>query len=241
VINRVKGLRLLLIVTACTTLACSLQAIDDGSEQTGDEVADAGGGGNTSAPTVQIVAPVSGQQVTVGSDVEIQVQAEGASGVDRLQLSVSGRTSSTKAFPEPANPAEALLRWRPDRTGTFELTVTAFRGSSFSEPAVITLEVLRLGDSVSNPAGGQPDQPAAPAGDCVGRILIGNLRMRNGPGTTFNNVGYYDLNEQVTVVGQNDNSQWVKVRRLDASENWASNNPEWIELTGNCTGLPVAS
>jgi hypothetical protein len=52
-------------------------------------------------------------------------------------------------------------------------------------------------------------------------------------------VGNFDLNEQVTVVGQNNDSSWVNVRRLDSTQNWAINNAEWIELTGSCAALPV--
>lgn len=190
-------------------------------------------------PTVQIVAPASGQQVALGSDVEINVVANDQRGVTRLQMNVSGRTSSSKAFPEPAAPAEALLRWRPDREGTFELEVIAYRGTVASEPALVTLQVLGRGDSITNPVSGQTTVTTTSAGECAARVLIGNLRMRAGPGTNFNNLGNFSLNEQLSVLGQNGVGDWVKIRRNDGSENWASNNPEWLELTGSCAALPI--
>lgn len=220
-------------------MACSLQSASNGGQASPNGGATQVAAG--SPPTVQIISPSNGQQVTVGDDVEIQVSAQGPAGVDRLQLNVSGRTSSSKVFPETANPAEAILRWRPDRQGTFELTVIAYQGRAYSEAAVITLEVLRVGDALSNPAGGQPTTANPSGGSCTGRVLIGNLRIRSGPGTNFQNIGFFDLNEQVSIVGQNGDGTWVKARRLDGSENWVSNNPEWIELSGACTGLSIVS
>lgn len=229
---------LAIFLVLMSSLACTLTVSDDDSStpasSEGDEVADSGGG----VPTVQIVSPGAGQQVRLGTDVEISVVATGQTGVSRVQLSVGGRLSSTKSFPESATTAEALLRWRPDREGTFELSVVAYQGSTASAPATLNLQVVGRADPVSNPVSNQPNV-SAPAGECVARVLIGNLRRRTGPGTNFDHQGNFDLNEQLAVVGQNGNGEWVRVRRGSGIENWASNNRDWIELVGACTGLPV--
>jgi hypothetical protein len=228
---------LALAVCVLTALACNItsqQTNNSDPLQTGDLVDDFSG----PPPTVQIIAPASGQQTVIGDDVEIRVVATDARGVNRLQLNVSGRTSSSKSFPEPATTAEALLRWRPDREGVFELAVVAFRQSVPSEPAVITLEVVGRSDPISNPVAGQA-VATSNTGECTGRVLIGNLRIRSGPGTGFDNLGNFDINEQVTITGQNGDNSWVNVRRLDSSQSWVINNPEWIELTGSCAALPV--
>jgi hypothetical protein len=104
---------LALAVCMLAALACNVTALDEddsGTPQTGQLVDDFSG----PPPTVQILAPASGQQAVIGDDVEIRVVATDQRGVDRLQLAVGGRTSSSKAFPEAATTAEALLRWRPD-------------------------------------------------------------------------------------------------------------------------------
>ena len=228
---------LVLALCMVAALACNITASDDddgGVPQTGDLVDDFSG----PPPTVQILSPVSGQQATIGQDVEIRVVANDQRGVNRLQLSVSGRTSSTKSFPEAATTAEALLRWRPDREGVFELSVIAFRQSVPSEPVTVTLEVVGRSDPISNPVAGQAAAPTNTS-ECVGRVLIGNLRIRSGPGTSFDNQGNFDLNEQVTVIGQNSDNSWVNIRRLGGAEAWVINNSEWIEITGSCASLPV--
>jgi hypothetical protein len=228
---------LALAVCVLAALACNITTQEENNPdpaQTGDLVDDFAG----PPPTVQILAPASGQQTVIGDDVEIRVLATDSRGVDRLQLNVSGRTSSSKSFPEAATTAEALLRWRPDREGIFELSVVAFRHSVPSQPATLTLEVVGRSDPITNPVTGQA-VVTTNTGDCVGRVLIGNLRMRSGPGTGFDNLGSFELNETVTVVGQNGDSSWVNVRRLDNSQNWVIKNPEWIELNGSCAALPV--
>jgi hypothetical protein len=234
----------LLTLWLAVSLACNIQAQPDSSSTsdggTGDAVADSNGGSGE-APTVQIISPSNGQQVALGQDVDIRVAATHSSGINRLQLNVGNRTSSTKSFPEPSSSAEALLRWRPDRQGTFELSVIAFGGGSFSQPATLTLQVVGRDDPINNPVTGQPAPVTAGATECIGRVLISNLRIRTGPGTNFENAGNFALNEQVTLIAQSADGAWFKMRRLDASENWVINNPEWIEATGNCSALPVAS
>lgn len=224
---------IMLIACMLATLACAVRAKVDETDPITVSESEIGG----TAPTVQIVAPGNGQQVALGNSVDIQVQASSPTGVTRMLLSASGRTSSTKTFPEALTSAEALLRWRPDREGTFELSVVAFSGTTPGEAAIITLQVVGRGDAVTNPVTGQTQAQAA-AGECVGRVLIGNLRQRSGPGTQFTNLGNFNLNEQVTVFGQNGASDWINVRRTGGTEVWVSKNPQWIELTGSCTSLP---
>lgn len=235
-----RALLILLIPLFVAVLACSLKPIeeDDSSEVADNNQTDV----NYAAPTVAILAPASNQQVRIGEDVEIQVTINGTDGVDRVQLSVSGRTASTKAFPESSTTAEALLRWRPDKEGTFNLSVVAFRGISASEPATIQLQVVGRGDAVTNPASGQPVVSDSRT-ECNGRVLISNLRVRLGPGTNFEREGFYDLNEEVVVIGQSSstNERWLKVRRLDRSEVWMLANAEWVALTGACDNLPVVN
>lgn len=227
----------MLIAWMVISLGCSLTFLDDEATPPPADVVDEVSG---PPPTVQIISPTSGQQVMVGTDVEIRVLATDQRGVSRVQLSVGNRTSSTKSFPEAATTAEALLRWRPDREGTFELSVVAYRQLIASAPATVSLTVVGRGDPISNPASGQ-SALASIGGDCVGRVLIGNLRIRTGPGTSFPHEGNFALNEQLTVIGQNTDASWYRIRRVDGSEKWVINNAEWLEVTGNCGSLPVVN
>jgi len=229
-------LAFMLIAVACNVIAQDPEPIP-ASDTTGAVDVDTG-----APPTIQIVTPQSGQQVRVNTPVEIQVLARDARGVTRLQLSNSGQNLniSTKSFPEAATESEALLGWTPDREGTFELSVIAYRGAVPSDPATITLQVVGANDAMSNPVTGQVAAASNNGSTtCNARVLIGNLRMREGPGTGFTNLGNFDLNEQLTVIGQNSDGSWVKIRRTNSNESWVINNSEWIELTGACSALNV--
>lgn len=232
-----------LIFLLISMLACSLKPIEENADVSPTEQAGLPDENqNFAPPTVSILAPQTGQQVVLGTDIEIQVTALGEGGVDRVQLSVGGRLSSTKAFPESTTSAEALLRWRPSEEGTFNLSVVAFSREGNSEPATIQLQVVGRGDPITNPASGQPVVSDSRT-ECNARVLISNLRIRLGPGTNFEREGFYDLNEEVVVVAQGDNTteRWLKVRRLDRSETWMLANSDWVAVTGSCDALPIAS
>jgi hypothetical protein len=233
--RRFVGALLTLVLSA---LACNLTVADSQSRGLSASPTPAFSA-EGDPPIVSILAPSNDQQVQVGRDVEIVVQASDAQGVTRLQLNVGNRTSSTKSFPEASPNVEALLRWRPERTGRFELSVIAFRGTIPSAPAFLTLQVLRPDQALSNPASGQPSVAVAQAGECVGRVLIGNLNKRAGPATTFDKLGSFSLNEQVSVLAQNADATWWYVRQLNGAEAWVINDSQWLEVTGTCQGLPV--
>jgi hypothetical protein len=182
----------------------------------------------------------------VGQAVEIRVLATHSLGVTNLQLNVGNRTGGSKSFPEPATSAEALLTWVPDREGTFELSVIAYRrtgpGESIvSQPATVSLRVLGRDDTARNPVSGQAAPPVVSGGECLGRVLIGNLRIRSGPGTDFQNMGNFQLNEQLSLIGRNADGSWYQIRRLDGSQNWAINNAEWLQVSGDCAALPTVN
>lgn len=222
------------------TLACSLTLAEEDSDTSSSVSSLPTADPNAAPPTVQIVSPSSGQQAQVNNDVEIRVQASDEAGITQLQLVVDNINISTKTFLDPATSAEAILNWRPTREGTFNISVIAYRATTPSEPATISLSVLGQRDTLSNPVSGQP-QNTTTTGNCTIRILIDNLRMRDGPGTSFDRLGNFDLNEEAAVVGQNTNSngeEWLQVRRTDQSRVWVIRNEDWLTLNGNCNSLP---
>ncbi len=224
---------------ALLALACNLTVPDTPTPnaQTGALVDDTSG----PPPNVQIVSPQGGGQTVVGQEVEIRVLATDQRGVTRLQMSVGGVNRSTKSFPEPTQQAEALLAWVPDRPGTFELSVVAYRGTAFSPPATVILEAVRPNDPLTNPVSGQSAPVQVGSAECIGQVVIGNLRVRSGPGTNFERLGNFDLNEQVTATGQNADGSWYQVRRISGATVWVINNAEWVEFSGACSSLPVTN
>jgi uncharacterized protein YgiM (DUF1202 family) len=129
---------------------------------------------------------------------------------------------------EQTGPAQAILSWEPERTGTYSVEVVAFNGSSASAPASILLEVSGSASSSGGAASG-----------CTGRALVSQLNFRSGPGTTASRLGQFDVGESVTVVGRNAAGSWYKVQRANAQQVWVINNAQWFEVAGSCDNLPV--
>lgn len=239
---------LVIIVLISGAMACNLARSSEVSTKD-PLLGDTGTGGgdnsdNTTPPTVQIFTPQDGQQVFANNTVDVRVNAQHPTGVQRIQMKVDDRIVSSKSLLDNPTNVDVLLTWTPDRSGSFTLQVQAFTGSVGSNEITVTLQVFPEGAILSNPAGGQPVQETPSSGVCNARIVISNLNMRSGPGTSFAKQGSFDTGETVSVVGRNTDSQnreWFKIRRSDSSQAWVINNTEWVELSGSCSSLPTVN
>jgi hypothetical protein len=219
---------LTLLMLSGAVLACTLSLSGDKKGTSGGSSGGSSGGADMGiVPTVRILDPASGAQVPRNQRVDITVETD--STADRFQVNVDGRVAVTKAMPpEQSGPTKAILGWTPDRDGTYNLEVIAFRGSSASAPAALILDVS-----------GTASGPAAGVAGCVGRVLVSQLNFRDGPGTAANRLGQFDVGETVTVIGRNADGSWYKVQRFNAQQVWAINNAQWLQVEGQCDGVPV--
>jgi hypothetical protein len=95
-------------------------------------------------PTVQIIAPPSSSDATVGQPVSVQVLAVDDKGVTRVELYVDGALRDQQAPPVPQGQPQFLvaLRWTPTNPGTAIALVRAFDGDgNISDPAAISLNI----------------------------------------------------------------------------------------------------
>lgn len=235
---------LLVLLVSLTTLACNLTrgADDSGTPDLSGPNDTANNQQNANPPAVQIFTPQDGQQVYVDDPVEVRVNAQHDIGVQRIQMVVDGQTVSSKALLDNPTNVDVLLSWTPDQRGSYTLEVQAFHGSVGSEAASVNLQVFPEGAILSNPASGQPQPTAANATTCTGRVLISNLNIRSGPGTSFTDLGSFDTGETISITGRNTDNrsrEWFKIQRSNGQEAWVINNSDWIETSGNCDNLPT--
>lgn len=232
-----------------TSLACNLSR--GGDESTPDPFANSDTSqlnpADTTPPTITLFTPSDGQQVVVGTSVDVQINATHPVGVTRIQMRVveENRIVSSKSLLDDPTSIDVLLVWKPEREGSFTLEVQAFRGGVGSEAQLVTLQVFPEGSILSNPASGQQTAvPVSSGTNCSARIVISDLNMRAGPGTNYDKVGKFDLGETVSVEGINTDgsgSQWFKIKRANGSEAWVINNAQWLETQGTCTNLPTVN
>lgn len=224
--NRPRRVWWLVASLSGALLACSLSLTPD-EEPASTTPGSGGGAAAVGAPTVMILDPPSGARVPSNQRVDITVETD--STADRFQLNVGGRVAGTKSLPpDQSGPTKAILSWMPDREGTYSLEIVAFNGSAVSAPAALLIEVSGTAASVGSTTAG-----------CTGRVLVSQLNFRDGPGTAMTRLGQFEVGETVTVVGRNADSSWYKVQRFNAQQVWSINNTQWLQVEGQCDGLPV--
>jgi hypothetical protein len=224
---------LMLIALAGVALACTAQ-FDGGSSGSStnngsDSSGGSGGGSNVSTvPIVHILEPASGVSVPANQRVDITVETDTTA--TSFLLNAGGRVASSKALPSgQAGPTKAILSWTPTQQGTFSLEVIAFNGAAASVPASLIVQVSGTASATS---------PGA-SSTCTGRVLVSQLNFRDGPGTGYTKLGQFDVGESVTVVGRDADTSWYKVQRMNLQQVWAINNAQWMQIEGDCSGVPV--
>lgn len=248
---RNRALILIIIALWTATLACSLTRgsnQDTGPTKTPtlDLEAARNPGGTAEVtdetpPSVSIVSVTPGNQVAVGQQLELSVHAEHEIGVTRVQLVVidgdESRVVGSKPIPATAS-SDSLLFWTPSSPGTFQLEVKAFRNTTESLPALVSIQVL--GNADGSPFV-PPDILATQQGPCTARVLISGLILRTGPGRNFPQRSTLSLGEVLAGVERaNDASGqgWLKVRTSGGNEGWVDSNPDLVEQQGACQELP---
>lgn len=218
-----------LLALAALLLACTLSA--GGGDDSGTPDSGVGGGpsesGDAIAPTVRVLDPASGAQVPRGQPVDLVVATDRAT--DRFQVNVNGAVAMTKALPpDQTGPAQAILNWTPTRDGTYTVEVIAFNGGAVSAPASLILTVAGTAATTDQGVAG-----------CVGRVMVSELNFREGAGTATAKLGQFAVGETVTVIGRNNDTSWYRVQRPNAQQVWTINNPQWVQVEGQCGDLPV--
>lgn len=212
---------------ALAALACSL---DFGSDS---DPAVSGDSGSTPAtvPVLRVLEPASGAQVPPNEQIDIRVTTD--STATSFLINVNGRVASRKALPPgQAGPTEAILGWTPSRSGDYTLELIAFNGAQASLPVALVLEVTTAAASA---------QPGSGSASCTARIVVTQLNFRDGPGVSATRLGQFDVGETVAVIGRNADTSWYRVQRSNGQQAWTSNNPQWLQLSGNCANLPVVT
>ncbi|MBN1681221.1 MAG: SH3 domain-containing protein, partial [Anaerolineae bacterium] len=192
-----------------------------------------GDGGSTTGdtmPSVRIVSPASGQTVPANRFVDITVETD--STTTSFLLKVNDRVASSKALPpDMVGPVQAILSWKPEREGAYNLEVIAFNEDNASAPAALALTVS--GTAVEGPSGA--------TGVCTGRVLVSQLNFRDAPSTSAVRQGQFDVGETVTITGRNPDTSWYYIQRTNGQQAWVINNAQWMQVEGACDNLPVSS
>ena len=82
-----------------------------------------------------------------------------------------------------------------------------------------------------------PPAPSGPTATVSNAIYA--LNVRSGPGVAFNPITAIQRGTQVTLIGRNTFSTWLKIRLPNGTEGWSS--ASYLNTNYNISSLPVAS
>lgn len=109
-------------------------------------------------PTVTIVKPANGSQITAGTLVPISATAEDASGVLRVDFLVNGQVIDSQTLFVASRRFDYQATWRPKDGGAALLTIIAYNvNHASSEPVSVTVAVSGPAPTLTQP--GQHSTP----------------------------------------------------------------------------------
>ncbi len=196
------------------------------------------------APVISVLWPPSGSEFAVRQEVAVHVSASDTVGITRIELRSANAMLSSVPSPEQNGQREfqAILSWRPTRSGIQELEVVAYRHRTPSQPVPLTLLIRqRASDILATPIPFGMEAAAAPAQPgtfCQVRVDIGNLRYREGPGTNYTILGLLNLGETLYITGQNASGTWWQANRGGQTV-WVSSDRNYSTELTSCAAAPI--
>lgn len=206
-------------------------------------------------PQVTITSPQDGDEFAVNEQILISVNATDSVGVTGIQLVANGaivkRVSSDTT--EGYKNYPAVLDYTPRAAGEVQMQVIAFRGSTASDPAALTIEVVsetssgsgtgssgsgNSGSGSSGSVGSGPVRPTIPNDGVCRALTTTNLNLRSQPTTSAGNnvVTVLPTFTLTNVIGRLGDNSWWQVQYSTIS-GWVS--AQFTELSGNCQNVPV--
>ena len=64
----------------------------------------------------------------------------------------------------------------------------------------------------------EPDRKEEPMREMIGMVTGTEVRVRSGPATIYNVLGYFEKGEEVKVLGEK--GKWIQIKRADDTEGW---------------------
>ncbi|MBE7553877.1 MAG: FHA domain-containing protein [Anaerolineales bacterium] len=192
-------------------------------------------------PTVTVLTPMNGAQVTLNVPVIVQASATDNRGVTRMELWADGALVSQQASPSPqgASPLLLNLTWTPTSPGSHVLEVRAFNSANQSStPVQVTVNAVAgtptatsIAVLVETPtpvplatatATAVPiiiftstpsPTPVPPPTEVAqpGLQAVADVNVRGGPGTNYPILGLLRAGQVAPVVGRSADGGWWQI------------------------------
>jgi len=94
-------------------------------------------------------------------------------------------------------------------------------------------EIFKSFNVAGNSAGQEDALPTA-------EVTTNALNIRSGPGTNYDRLGSLGQGDQLVVLGQYNNCDWLNVQTRDEVVGWVSGNERYVTLDTDCSDIPEA-
>jgi hypothetical protein len=185
-----------------------------------------------SIPSVVIVSPVADQTFTFGELIPVVSRSADPQGITRLDLMVNGKLLArmSNMNPQTNKTRTASLAWLPEIVGSQVIQVIAYNAAGTTgESELVFVQVLPVTPTpVPNPP--SPTPTATPTYPYLVVTPAGSLRVRAGPGTQYDSLGYLLPNQEARIIGRNMGADlWWQINFPVGTEGvgWISGNPEY--------------
>ncbi|GIK39411.1 MAG: hypothetical protein BroJett011_32440 [Chloroflexota bacterium] len=220
------------------------------------------------APTVTVLTPANGAQVTLNVPVIVQASAIDNRGVTRMELWADGALVSQQASPSPqgASPLLLNLTWTPASPGNHVLEVRAFNSANqASTPVQVTVNAVAgtptatsIAVLVETPtavplatatATAVPiiiftptpsPTPVPPPTEVVqpGLQAVADVNVRGGPGTNYPILGLLRAGQIAAVVGRSADDGWWQIL-FPPNTGWVAGN--FVQANAAAGAVPVVA
>ncbi len=184
-----------------------------------------------SIPSVIIVSPVADQEFTFGELIPVVSKSADPQGITRIDLMVNGkllaRISNMK--PQTHRTRTASQLWLPEIVGSQVLQVIAYNAAGVTgESELVFVQVL---PATPTPSPASPTPTATPTYPYAVVTSAGSLRVRAGPGTPYDSLGFLLPKQEARITGRNGLGPdlWWQIKFPIGTEGlgWISGNPQY--------------
>jgi hypothetical protein len=200
-----------------------------------------------SFPSVVIISPKNNEIFDQGQPITVSSRSVDPQGIARVDLVANGKVVATQLNPQP-EPNQALLVsqfWLPDIVGNQVIQVVAYNTAGVAGKSdFVFVQAVTLTPSVTpEPTLTPTPRPTpTPAQPVVTVTSVSALRVRQGPSTQYEQVGYLLQGQSAVITGRADIGlgTWWQIR-FPAAPNglgWISGSPTYATAY-NTENVPV--
>jgi len=184
-----------------------------------------------SIPSVIIVSPTADQVFTFGELISVVSKSADPQGITRIDLMVNGkllaRISNMK--PQTNQTRTASQLWMPEIVGNQVIQVIAYNAAGVTgESELVFVQVL---PATPTPSPASPTPTATPTYPYVVVTSADSLRVRAGPGTQYDSLGFLLPKQEARITGRNDMGAdlWWQIKFPIGTEGlgWISGSPQY--------------